>query len=98
EDYLSELRKLANADPVKDFEAAKAKNDIYFIGVRGLSLMVPGVGEKQQHYLKRCDTRFVKGTSDAIVYDEQLPLTKQVIAYAEKYNKLVLKFLAAQDR
>jgi hypothetical protein len=102
EDPLKELRQLANADPAKDFEAAKAKRDIHFIGVNGITLMVPGVnnissGKRPKEYLKRYETRVVKGTGDVMTSDEQWPLTRKVLVYAEKYNKLVLQFLTEKE-
>jgi hypothetical protein len=93
EDEMSELRKLAVADPVKDFEAAKAKNDIHFVGVLGITIIVPGVDKRSALY-RRMETRIVKGTGDVPTSDEQIPLTRKVLIYAERYNKLVLQFLS----
>src|SRR5437867_7557518 len=95
DDELSELGKLASSDPVKDFEAAKAKNDIHFIGINGITLLVPGVGEGYQIF--GIEARVVKGTSDFMESEEQLQLTKRVLAYAEKYNELVLRFLSEKE-
>lgn len=90
---FKELRKLAVADPVKDFEAAKKAGDLRFIGMMGYAMVVPGVPDYETRYSKRVGVKVVKGTTDAITSREQDRLQEAVRAYAEKYNELVINNL-----
>lgn len=92
---LPEMSQLAESDPTKDFDDAKRRNDIYFVALRGIGLMVPYVGDSYKQY--GIEARVVPGTSD-VLSREELELKKRVIVYAEKYNELVLAFLAEKQK
>jgi hypothetical protein len=93
EDRL-DVRWLASSNPVKDFELAKQHNDIYLIGFKGITLTVPGAGGG---YFS-VEVRVVKGTSDFKENEDHLQIMDKAIAYARKYNELVLSFLAEKKK
>lgn len=89
-----ELRKFANANPVLDWQKAKKSKDMKFIGLFGFTLLVPGVEKGQFNaYVKANGVHAIKGTSDARTSEEQSILQDKARAYAEKYNRLLLKYL-----
>ena len=95
-DSLSEMRRLSQSDPIKDFNEDKNRNDIHFVAIKGITLLVPGVGTGYESY--GVAVRVVPGSSDAPNTTEALELTKKVILYAEKYNQLVLALLAQKEK
>ena len=92
QDDMIELRQLAKSDPVRDFDAAKAAQDIHFIGVRGMALIVPVAGSDYEQY--HIPVHVVAGTGDCITDHDQLPLTLKALDYAATYNQRVLDYLS----
>jgi hypothetical protein len=86
----SELLRLASADPKVDFLAALERKDTRFIGIRGLSISVPGVSRTNQ---KTRGVRVIPGTSDAIRSEKDAHYQEIAIRYAETYNRLLLDHL-----
>ena len=95
-DDLAELRQVVAADPVKDFEIAKDRKDIHFIGIAGIGLLVPGVDGSV--YQDRAPVHVIKGTGDLGTSNDQGPLTLTAIDYARRYNELVIAFLREEDQ
>jgi hypothetical protein len=91
---LANLRKLAASDPERDFRVAKENGDIHFLAMMGYSGFVPGVPEYDKKYSAIVKAKIIPGTTDAITSPEQDQLLEAVKAYAQKYNKLVLNYLA----
>lgn len=91
------VENLVGADPKQDFARARAKGDVYFLAVRGLTLMVPGVKRSQQHLVRQVGRRIIQGTSDVVPDERARKLRQNALEYAERYNQLVVKFLIQQD-
>lgn len=95
---LTEAQKLAEADPEIEFRAAKKKGQIYFRGVMGAVVDVPGVKGAAKRYLKCVPVRIIEGTSDVLGPGQDRQVRQKVRAYAERYNALVVAFLNKQSK
>jgi len=91
---LSHLGKYAHANPEKDFETARRKGDLRFVGMMGYGLSVPGVPDYEKTYAKSVGVKIIPGTTDAITSQKQSQLEEAVRLYAKRYNQLLLQYLA----
>ena len=92
------------ADPTtslnaSDLQAAIKKGDYRFIGLMGYTLYVPGV--QQDEFYQKHEAEFgvkvITGTSDFFEIPEQEELVRVGGAYAEKYNRFLLKKIAGRS-
>ena len=81
------------ADPKKDLARSLAKGDTSFVGVQGYMVIVPGVKDYYSRYKNKYKVKIIPGTGDAYSTDEELELQDMAIAYAEKYNLILVKIL-----
>lgn len=94
---LDELRRLEHADPSRDLQGAISVNDLRFIGIMGYALEVPGVEHYHERYASSSGVKIVEGTSDVIYGVEHRRLIDIAREYAEKYNRLLLRYLENQQ-
>jgi hypothetical protein len=88
-DITPELKRLKTADPRADLIAALSTNDHRYLGVYGLTLVVPGINRKLPPEI----IKPIRGTTDAPVNDEHLELQTIAHDYAEIYNLALDAFL-----
>jgi hypothetical protein len=89
---------LMAADPKRDFTIARNKGDIYFLAVRGVTVMIPGVEPSHRHLVDRVGKKIIQGTSDVVPNERARELRRNALVYAERYNRLVLQFLSQNKR
>lgn len=90
----SELAAIESGDPLRDAAQAVAMSQLSFVGIMGYSVKVPGVDDWS--LVEKFGVRIVEGTSDVVRCYEQARLTMVATAYAEAYNREILK--AIDDR
>ena len=94
-DIPLELERTATADPLADALANLTQDKVYFLGVYGYSLEVPGLTVKQQRCVVGVEqVRPIEGTSDVLLCKRHARLQSSARNYAAKYNQAVLNHLA----
>jgi hypothetical protein len=85
---------LSLLDAATELKAAITKNDWRFVGVTGYVVVAPGVDFNDPLYPKNPrDMRIIEGTSDSQVGEAGKRFNMVAAAYAERYNRLLLKRL-----
>ena len=88
------IEAVKSAAPEEDFAAAWAKRDTRFIGVYGLTLVLPGVAESRQFELiDKYGVSPIEGTTDYIFSPQVARLNSLASRYATRYNQLLLEKL-----
>lgn len=93
---LTELRRVAAADPAQDLSDAIRRDDLRFIGVYGFATEVPGVPDYWGRYDSSYGLSVIAGTSDTPAGEEGARLNQQARQYAQEYNLLLLKHLTTR--
>ena len=87
----SEIARLKNASPERDFEAAWAAQNTKFIALHGAGWHVPGVPENRElALLNKYDAVPIEGMTDVMEFPEQGELGRLAMKYATRYNQLLL--------
>ena len=86
---LEALRSFERRNPIDDGRAAIRNNQLFFWGIGGFSMTVPGVDEHKKCRALRSLTRVIPGTTDVIASDEHHRLIGVAERYAERYNVLI---------
>lgn len=87
---LQSLGWLKNANAVNDAEHAIKRDSIYFIGVMGYAMDVPGVQEYYSRYYNKYSVKVIDGTGDAIISTEMEELNYRAHEYALQFNAIML--------
>ena len=89
---LESLKALVASDPEKDADSAISKGNLGFLGIAGVSVMVPAGGDGDiSGCLSGADyqVKLIRGTSDVIEGDEHLELIQRATRYAARYNAVI---------
>jgi hypothetical protein len=87
---LQSLDWLKNANAAYDANQAIKKDSIYFIGVLGYAMDVPGVQEYYSLYENKIPVKIIRGTGDAIISTEMRELNSLAHEYAMQFNAIIL--------
>ena len=89
---------LERLDPRRELAAALRRRDWRFIGIQGYAVSVPGVPDRDPLYPAQVAMNVVSGTSDGVWAPEVARLNRAGWAYAERYNRLLLRELRRARR
>lgn len=92
---LATLHKLLSQEPVASANAAIARGNLFFLGVAGYSVTVPGVESPKCSVLPN-RIRVIEGTSDTPCGAEGARLQADTTTFAERYNAVVRAHLDRQ--
>ena len=91
-DPVKQLKWLESANPENDAKKAIEEKDFRLRATYGYVLEIPGVDSKDWiEYEKTYGVNPIEGTSDSLINNEHICLSKLVHEYATKYNKFILK-------
>ena len=78
-----------------DSTAAKAieQDRIFFLGIMGYALIVPGVDNYYERFQNQIPVKVIEGTSDFITSEEVRTLNAKARQYALRYNAVVLQWV-----
>lgn len=86
-------------DVPRDFEAAKGRGDLRFIGVQGIrgELLIPGVPDFQEKYATRYRVKVIAGTRGVSDTAAAQAFNDAAWQYGEQYNALLRQAITAQE-
>jgi len=88
---IDALRWLESADVSLDAKQALAAGNMTLKGVRGISVYVPGVEQKEGlRLLESGNVDVIEGTGDVVCAGINEKLDNMAIDYATQYNKIIL--------
>ena len=81
---------LNNANVINDGLQAIKKDSIYFVGVIGYGLIVPGVRDYRARYKNKVPVKPINGTGDFIRTDDDKKINYLATEYALQFNAIIL--------
>lgn len=83
-------------NPERDARVAIKKGDLDFVGVYGLTVLIPGAQEYYDAHQNSVGVKVIKGTSDYVENNKVQRLNEAGQRYARRYNLVILKHLESQ--
>lgn len=90
------VRSIEGADPAKEFAKYVHRGQIFFLGVKGFTIRVPGVTDYERRYSGKIPLRVIAGTTDAFENETERKLSHNAADFAKKFNRLVDEYLSKQ--
>ena len=91
-DHMAALQWVKAADVKRDVKQALDNKDYRLFVLVGRGANAPGINAKEANQLKQlCGTKFLPGSTDFVIDQQQLNLLNLAYAYAEIYNQMMAK-------
>ena len=88
---VEKMKWLLHASPSDDFERAINKKDFRFIGLYGMTNIVPNITKSCINI--KTDVNFIEGSSEMLIGYEHVKLNAIAHVYADDYNLRMLRYL-----